>query len=637
MARLADRLPRVAIVTRLLAALTAVLVVSLVVTFLVESNLSREALRSHAEDVLRSRAEQGRSILLGDVQPIIAELQFFGERFPADLGEIDAVDRRELAGALADVHRRRDFTVLGVYSRDGQTTLTSFGPRIEQPPTEVFTGPEPSFAGRVVPTVDGGLAYVAAERISDSPNELLVVFGYRFDHAYARRVRDAAGGSDVVLVADGEVVATSLPTAADDDLLPSGRTDAGTPVVEVDGTTYWGQYHPFAQPTGPWGSDGGLGVLVEQPLAALDAQLLRNRLTAGAVLLILVTVLAWLVSRRLTQPLRQLTRTATQISRGDLGASFEVTSRDEVGTLAAALEGMRRGLGTQLVLIQRQAEALQDAAARLVEAQDEARRRLAGDLHDGVQRQLVMLRLDIGFGRKRIREDPEVAEEILDELAVEIDQVLARLRDTAQGIYPSILRDRGLQGALFSMASRSDHRIDLHIDPDPLPRLSTEVEANAYFLVSEAVTNAVKHARADQIRVRVRMQDRTLEVTVSDDGRGFAEDDVERGQGLRTMRDRARALAGRLRVDSDRTGTSVRAILPVDPSVGSPLQVEEDGRDPSVELDVLLESELLEDRIDVLLDRSLGDVQGLGDGGVAATGRHDGQDVQLPGREPGES
>lgn len=637
MRALLDRLSRVPIVTRLLAALTVVLVVSFVVTYFVTSNLSREALRRQAESVLTSRADQGRSILLGDVQPIIAELQFFGERFPADLGPIDAADRRALTGALADVHRRRDFTVLGIYSRDGGTTLAPFGPRIEQPPTAVFTDPEASFSGRIVPTTEGGLAYVAAERISGPPHELLVVFGYRIDHAYARRIRDAAGGSDVVLVAADEPVATSLAGPADASLLPSGRTSAGTPVVDVDGTTYWSQYHDFARPSDDWGMPGALGVLIPEPLAELDAQLLRNRLIATGVLLVLVTVLAWLVTRRVTQPLRELTTTASRIARGDLGASFEVTSRDEVGTLAAALEGMRRGLGTQLVLIQRQARALRDAAGRLVRAQDEARRRLAGELHDGVQRQLVMLRIDLGFGRKRIREDPACAEEVLDELTEEIDQVLGRLRETAQGIYPSILGDRGLQGALFSMASRSSHRIELQTDPDPLPRLPREVEANAYFLASEAVTNAIKHAEADRIVIVVRREVASLELVVQDDGRGFETRTAEGGQGLATMRDRAHALGGRVRIDSDGNGTTVRATLPVDASVDRALQVEQDGRDTSVQLEVLLESELLEDRIDVLLDRSLGDVEGLGDGPVASPGRHQGEDVEFPRGEPGES
>lgn len=635
---LLDRIPRAPLVTRLLAAITAVLAITLVVTFVVESNLSRSTLRTQAEVMLSQRADQARAILMGDIQPIHEELQFVGQAFrESPPGPLEAADRGALIRAINDVHARRPaFTSLGAYNRAGRPVVPPIGPGLEPPPPSVYEGGTASFAGRVVPTRDGGLAYVSGELLGEAPNEVLVVFGYRYDRAYARMVRDGAGGSDVVLVADGDVVASSLPVAPGDDLLPVRRDDTGIQIVEVDGTTYWAEYTSFAGPDDDWGSSGRLGVLIPEPLASLDAALLRNRLWAGAALLVIATVLAWMVSRRLTRPLRELTETASRITDGDLDAPFPVTSDDEVGTLARALEDMRRGLGRQVELIESQAAALRDAAGRMVNAQDEARRRMAGDLHDGVQRQLVMLRLHIGFGRERIRQRPELANQVLDDLSAEIDQVLARLRETAQGIYPSILRDRGLQGGLFSLASRSRLPIEVDVEPDPLPRLPHELEANTYFLVSEAVTNAVKHARATRVIVRVQVTEDHLQVTVVDDGQGFDPGAEADGRGLETMRDRARALGGALGITSDAQGTVVSAVLPLDPSVVGPLEEEEDGGDTAIDLEVLAEAQLLEDRIDVLLDRAVRDGELARDSSVSLSRRHQGEDVEFARGESGQ-
>lgn len=632
MVRVRDRIPRAPLVTRLLAALTILLAATSVVSFLVESDLSRQALREHAERDHQVATEQARSVFLDDMEPVVAELQFFAEQFPIDLGGIDSSERAALANALDNVHRRRDFTVLGILSRNGDTVLTPIGPRLEMPPEEAFGTAGVSYAGRVVPTTDGGLAYVAVERLGVAPDDLLVVLGYRFDGAYARRLRDIAGGNDVVLAADGEVVATSVPDADPDDLLPTERDDQNHRLVTAGDRTWWARYHQIPPPDDGWGTRAEFGVLVEEPLAALDTQLLQYRLWAGAALLVLLVLLAWLVSRRMTRPLRELTSTASRISRGELDTPFEVSSNDEIGVLASTLERMRRGLRRQLELIRRQAEALQDAAGRIVGAQDEERRRLAGDLHDGVQRQLVMLRLHLGFGRERIRSDPSATEDVLDDLAGEIDRVLSRLRETAQGIYPAILRDRGLQGALFSMASRSDLAVDVRFVPDPMPRLPTEVEANTYFLVSEAVTNAVKHADANRIDILLCAGDDELEVVVRDDGVGFDPTSVVPGRGLGTMEDRARALGGEVTVDGTSGGTVVRAVLPV-VSVGGALEVEEDRRHAPVDVDVLTEPELLEDRVDVLLDRPLRDVERPGHAAVAPPGGHQRQDVEFPGRQ----
>lgn len=634
--------PRTPLVTRLLAAITAVLAISFVLTFVVETNFTRNALRAQSVSLLEDRANQARSISLGDIQPVHEELQFVNQRFQdVPPGRLTPADRAQLIGILNDVHARRPFfTSLGMYDRSGDPLVPTIGDTLAPPPPAAYEADKASFAVRVVPTLDGGLAYVSSEVVGEAPNEVLVVFGYAFDPWYARSLRDATRGADIVLEADGEVVATSLPVFPTEQVRELGResSDPSIGIVEVAGEKYWGDFRPITQPepSEDWGMPARLGVLVPEPLGALDAQLLTHRLLAGAALLVIATLLAWIVSARMTRPLRELTTTAARIADGDVDAEFRTTSDDEVGVLAQSLEEMRRGIRDQVALIQRQAEALRDAGGRLVHAQDEARRRMAGDLHDGVQRQLVMLRLHIGFGRERLRREPDAVDEVLDELSGEIDQVLGRLRETAQGIYPSILRDRGLEGALFSLGARSRLPVDLEVEPEPLPRLPHDVEANTYFLASEAVTNAVKHGEANRVVVTVRVDGEMLLLTVQDDGGGFDVASVADGRGLGNIHDRARALGGKVEVASGPSGTVVTARLPIGRSVAGPLEEEQHRRDAAVELDVLAQAELLEDGVDVLLDRAFRDPEVARDPAVPLAGRHERQDVELSRREPRE-
>lgn len=636
-----ERTARTPLVTRLLAAITAVLAISFVVTFLFETDRSRAELRRQAQELLGQRTGLAEAAIIADLRAVQRELAVLSTLHPRtpDDAPLQRGDWEALITDLNRVRRRQpDFTLIAAYTRDGDVVASAAGlDLVAGPPRSMFEPTASHDSGRVVPTRQGGLAYVTTRRIPRGPQgeTVLLVAGYRLDGFYARALSKASGGSDIVLVADGEAVATSLSAEVDRaGLLPEAREASGISVLHVGDTKYWGEYRTVAGPETGWGQEATLGVLIPEPLARLDAVLMRNRLAAGAALLVIATVLAWIVSRRMTRPLRQLTTTASRITHGDLDVPFVVGSEDEVGVLAGALEDMRRGLQHQLRLIQQQAGALRDGAGRLVNAQDEARRRLAGELHDGVQRQLVMLRLHIGFARERIRQDPDQADEVLDDLAGEIDGVLSRLRETAQGIYPSILRDRGLQGALFSLGSRSQLPLELEVHPDPLPRLPHDLEANAYFLASEAVTNAVKHADATRVRIVVRVQDHRVELVVDDDGGGFDPEAPHRGGGLGNMHDRARALGGEMRIVSDESGTTVTAVLPVDGSVAGPLQEEQDGRDPAVEVELLTQAELLEDRVDVLLDRSLRDREVASDPAVALPGRHQREDVELPRRQP---
>lgn len=204
-------------------------------------------------------------------------------------------------------------------------------------------------------------------------------------------------------------------------------------------------------------------------------------------------------------------------------------------------------------------EELRASRARIVEAGDAERRRLERNLHDGAQQRLVALSLEIRLARAKLRGDPDGAERVLDNAAAELASALEELRELARGIHPAVL-DRGLEPALRSLATRE--RLPVELNYEPADRFPAQVEAAAYYVVAEALTNVAKYAEASEARVEVSRRDGYAVVAVSDDGVGGA--DPARGSGLSGLRDRVEALDGRLRVESPPgQGTEVVAEFPL--------------------------------------------------------------------------
>jgi signal transduction histidine kinase len=203
-------------------------------------------------------------------------------------------------------------------------------------------------------------------------------------------------------------------------------------------------------------------------------------------------------------------------------------------------------------------DELAASRARLVEAADEARRRIERDLHDGAQQRFVAARLDLTVLERQL-DEPDRARSTLARAREQLDAGLADLRDLARGIHPTVLTDRGLEPALAALVHRAPVPVDLRAD---LPqRLAPAIEAAAYFLVSEALTNVAKHAQADSVTVDVASTDGALVVTIADDGIGGA--DTRHGTGLRGLVDRVAAVGGRLELSSERgRGTRICARLP---------------------------------------------------------------------------
>jgi signal transduction histidine kinase len=210
--------------------------------------------------------------------------------------------------------------------------------------------------------------------------------------------------------------------------------------------------------------------------------------------------------------------------------------------------------------LQARLDELRESRARIVEAGYAERRRVERDLHDGAQQRLVALAMELQVVRSKLQTDPGAAAELLEGAAGELAGATQELRELARGLHPPVLADRGLVPALEALASRAP--VPVTVEADEGERAPEAVEAAAYFVVSEALTNVARHAEAGHAVVRVARHDGVLSVEVEDDGAGGA--DLAAGSGLRGLADRVGALDGSLQVESKRgRGTTVRASLPV--------------------------------------------------------------------------
>ena len=174
------------------------------------------------------------------------------------------------------------------------------------------------------------------------------------------------------------------------------------------------------------------------------------------------------------------------------------------------------------------------------------RRRLERDLHDGAQQRLVSLALTLRMARDKLGPDAGEAGRLLDRSRQELDEALKELRELARGIHPTVLSHRGLGAAVEALADRAP--LPVEVGELPAQRLPEQVELAAYFVVSEALTNAAKYASATQASVTMTKSNGRLAVEISDDGIGGANIDLRTG--LRGLTDRLAAIEGRLDVDS---------------------------------------------------------------------------------------
>jgi signal transduction histidine kinase len=243
------------------------------------------------------------------------------------------------------------------------------------------------------------------------------------------------------------------------------------------------------------------------------------------------------------------------------GESLTPVEEKLLADLAAQAGLVLKNVGLSAELMAR-LEDLRASRQRLVAAQDEERRRLERNLHDGAQQNLVALKVKLGLAEMFAEKDAARAKVTLNELKADADEALATLRDLARGIYPPLLADQGLAAALEAQARKAP--IPVAVTAEGVGRYPEDVEAALYFCCLEALQNTAKYAHATTATVRLSASDEELRVIVEDDGRGFDSGSTRKGSGLQNMEDRLDALGGTVEVASTpASGTTITARVPV--------------------------------------------------------------------------
>jgi signal transduction histidine kinase len=250
------------------------------------------------------------------------------------------------------------------------------------------------------------------------------------------------------------------------------------------------------------------------------------------------------------------------IVEGRMWGTLVATSR-EPGSLPpdieSRIEEFTALIATAISNVEARA-ALAASRERIVVATDETRRRFERDLHDGAQQRLVSLALELRLAQQ------EAAPQLRDRIAHSVDginEVLEDLRELSSGLHPAILSEGGLRPALRALARRS--AVPVRLNDEPEERFEERVEVAAYYVVSEALANAAKHAGASVVEVSIARHDGWLTVSIRDDGSGGA--DATKGSGLVGLSDRVEALGGTIAIASaPGAGTAIEAELPLVPA-----------------------------------------------------------------------
>ena len=552
---------RTSILYKVVGVLVVTLVVSSIVTAFIASRLTSNALDGQTDGIANSQLNVLSQAFDSRGLQLVATMRNLADTVNNG-GLVDPAQRVTLIAEMNQAKANFDINIIRLLDRNGAELVPPVG--IGTPLGEsIFTRSslvvEP--ASRLIEASDK--TYVQAVAVPlGGPDRPVLLGAYRFDDVFAFNLRNQIL-DDVLLVAAGDVVGTTLSGHPS---VPPGRKDGVLPtkptVVRLEGRGSLVAYVRVGlnadDPVG-----GALGVVLTNPIGPLQRSLDDTRLL-GSVLLTLVALgLGWVLFRALIRPLVLLADTAGRVAGGDADATFVGGGNDEIGMLARSLEHMRLELKSRLDLIARQAADLQESSQRIVAAEDEERQRLARDLHDGIQQQLVVLRMQVGMLQDGIGPGGDDPVRAYDAVGGELDGVIEALREVTHNLYPSILVDRGLTAALHSYVGRLPLSTNVSWQPEDFPRLAPEIESGAYFLLGEAVTNALKHARATRIDIALRLADGWLEVTIADDGVGFDVDQSRPRGGLLHMEDRVRSFGGELTISSvPGGGTSVVATFP---------------------------------------------------------------------------
>jgi signal transduction histidine kinase len=373
--------------------------------------------------------------------------------------------------------------------------------------------------------------------LSDRP-PLLVVFGVVFGllvipaYRLARRIADRVvyGGRASPYEVLSEFSERASETYSTEDVLPRMAQLIGQ-ATGADSAHVWLHVGSELRPTAAWPSDA----IPSRAIASIDGELPPFEDQAFEIR-----------------------------HQGELLGALTLRMRAS-DPMNPSKERIVRDLASQTGLVLRNVrliEELRGSRRRIVKAQDEERRRLERNIHDGAQQQLVALSVKLGLAERLIPKDPAKAVAMLAEAKAETGEAIEDLRDLARGIYPPVLADRGLVAALEGQARKS--AVAVVVESEGIGRYPQETEAAVYFSCLEALQNVAKYAEATAATVRLAQENGSLTFAVSDSGRGFDPATAERGTGLQGIADRLASLGGELDVRSaPGDGTTVAGRLPV--------------------------------------------------------------------------
>ena len=322
----------------------------------------------------------------------------------------------------------------------------------------------------------------------------------------------------------------------------------------------------------------------DEPLSVLNN--LGQRLELGSPETVLASIVET-VAQALKLP-------AVRIVDGETGSVLASVGRSGLEALAVPIVHQSREVGTLMAYPRARDEALDDrdldllrlvarqagptvsavnlnqelrrSRQEILESREEERRRIRRDLHDGLGPSLAAIAMQADTARAVVDEDPETARELLQEVTRQSEEVIQEVRRLVYGLRPPALDELGLAGALERVArqgSSAGLSVSVESEARELPALPAAVEVAMYRIVSEAVTNVVRHSGASECIIRVRADSGVLAATIEDNGRGIRDDAAE-GVGMRSMRDRANEVGGTVAVTSaPERGTRVRVELPL--------------------------------------------------------------------------
>lgn len=544
---------RASILSEFLAALVSVVLIAAAGTGLFEERLTTSALAEEAQSLINSRLSVAVAGYETRDESLALSLRDLAEQLTVTKATEDG-QRTALVRRLSQTASTLEIDILGVFSRDG-TFLAGLGGRFEG--HDVVTEAAPSLRSQLVTTGDGAYYRVLATPIGLDGGVLLG--GLQFADGAAQDIRKTLGDrGQVILVAENKVVGSTIDLAENE--IPGWDSDSGTLPMEPEQVMLGGKamlvaYSPIGRPGGSV-APGAIGVVVPDPVEALTAKLTLVRLLSTLVLTGAALLMGWVLFWTLVRPLVGLSRTATRIAEGDLGARFRAPRDNEIGRLATALQQMTTEL-------QGKNRRLRESSKRLLVAQQEERQRMARDLHDGMQQQLVVLAVKI----KQLAASEEPPNPLmLEHLAAEAEEAAFALQDLGRGIFSTVLGDQGVAAALRTSASRLPMQVRLDVSPElEERRFGPEIEGTLYFVTMEAMANAQKHAPNSQLTIALRERPGEVTLEVSDNGPGFDPDQGWIGVGLQNMADRVNAVGGSWSlVTAPGEGVKLQARLPLE-------------------------------------------------------------------------